>query len=185
MKVLITGISGFVGKHFLEYLKQNFNQNLKIYGLIRSKNKINNIIKFSENIEIIVCDLLKEKRIFNIINKIKPDKIFHLAAESSVAGSWNSPVSIFNNNIIGQCNLLEAVRRVVTQKYNPIIHIACSSEEYGLINLSDIPVNENCPLRPLSPYAVSKISQDFMGFQYLKSYGLRIIRTRAFNHSGP
>ena len=97
--------------------------------------------------------------------------------------SWLAPAETLETNILGQCNLLEAVRKV-GKGYNPVILIAGSSEEYGLVKSSEVPIKETNPLRPMSPYAISKIAQDFMGYQYYKSYGMKIIRARAFNHSG-
>lgn len=184
MKVLITGITGFVGSHMAEYLIEN-HTDVQIYGIKRWRSKMDNLKGLEKKINFIECDIKDAHNVYDIINKIKPDKIFHLAAQSYVPASWESPSETFEINIVGQCNLLEAVRKLKNNDYNPYIQIACSSEEYGLVNQEEIPIRETNPLRPLSPYAVSKIAQDFMGYQYFRSYGLNIIRSRAFNHSGP
>jgi len=113
---------------------------------------------------------------------VRPDYVFHLAAQSFVPASWTSPAATFEINVVGSCNLFEAIRAA---KIDPIIQIACSSEEYGLVKKDEVPIKETNPLRPLSPYGVSKLAMDFMGYQYFQSYGMRIIRTRAFNHTGP
>ncbi|MDP3012966.1 MAG: GDP-mannose 4,6-dehydratase [Candidatus Subteraquimicrobiales bacterium] len=107
--------------------------------------------------------------------------MFHLAAESPVASSWRSPVNIMNNNMLSQINIFEAVREL---ELSTRIIVACSSEEYGLINESALPVNENCCLNPLSTYAVSKVSQDMLAYQYFKSYDMDIVRVRSFNLTG-
>jgi GDP-4-dehydro-6-deoxy-D-mannose reductase len=116
------------------------------------------------------------------IEQIKPDKIFHLAAQSHVPTSWNAPSGTIETNIMGELNLFEAVRKTGIA---PIIQIAGSSEEYGLVTPDELPIYETAPLRPLSPYAVSKVAQDMMGYQYFMNYDLQIVRTRAFNHTGP
>jgi GDP-4-dehydro-6-deoxy-D-mannose reductase len=112
----------------------------------------------------------------------RPDWIFHLAAQSFVPASWTGPAETLTTNLLGQTYLFEAVRAV---RLDPVIQIACSSEEYGLVLPEEVPIKETNPLRPRSPYAVSKVAQDYQGYQYFQSYGLRIVRTRAFNHTGP
>jgi GDP-4-dehydro-6-deoxy-D-mannose reductase len=128
------------------------------------------------------CNLVDHTSVFNLLKKIKPDCVFHLAAESSVASSWESPINMLNNNILSQVNIFEAVREL---ELPTRIIVACSSEEYGLINESDLPVNENCCFKPLSTYAVSKVAQDMLAYQYYKSYSMDIVRVRAFNLTGP
>jgi GDP-4-dehydro-6-deoxy-D-mannose reductase len=112
----------------------------------------------------------------------RPDAIFHLAAQSFVPTSWRAPTETLTTNIGGQSNLFEAVRAV---GLDPVIQIAGSSEEYGLVLPDEVPIGESNPLRPLSPYAVSKVAQDMLAYQYFRSYGMKIVRTRGFNHTGP
>jgi GDP-4-dehydro-6-deoxy-D-mannose reductase len=114
--------------------------------------------------------------------EIEPDRIFHLAAQSFVPTSWRCPGETFAINSIGQVNLFEAV---LDLGLTPRIQIAGSSEEYGLVHPDEVPMKETNPLRPLSPYAVSKVAQDLLGYQYFMSYGLHVVRTRGFNHTGP
>ncbi|MCK4250385.1 GDP-mannose 4,6-dehydratase, partial [candidate division WOR-3 bacterium] len=128
------------------------------------------------------CDIKDAFAMKTIITEIKPEQIFHLAAQSYVSFSWRAPQETLITNIIGELNLFEAVRQV---KIDPLIHIAGSSEEYGMVVPEELPITEANALRPLSPYGVSKVTQDLLGYQYFKSYGLKIIRTRAFNHTGP
>src|SRR5205085_7241716 len=105
-----------------------------------------------------------------------------LAAQSFVPTSWTAPTESLTTNILGQVNLFEAVRRLGMKCR---IQLACSSEEYGMVFPDEVPIKETNPLRPLSPYAVSKVAQDLLGYQYFQSYGLKAIRTRGFNHTGP
>ncbi len=180
MKVLITGITGFVGSHLAEYLLKF--KDIEVFGIIRWRSRTENIEHIMDKIKLYTCDIRDSTSVSEVISEVKPDKIFHLAAQSFVPQSWQAPYETLTTNIIGQLNIFEAVRRA---KINPIIHIAGSSEEYGLVGEDELPIKEDTPLRPLSPYAVSKVAQDLLGFQYFKSYGLRVIRTRAFNHTGP
>lgn len=184
IKVLITGVTGFVGSHLVDYLLEH-QLGVVILGTRRATSKTDNIQKNLSSIRLIDCDMTDADMLAGLIEHERPDRIFHLAAQSFVPASWASPRETFRINIIGQCNLFEAVRKITKGSYRPVIQIAGSSEEYGLVSSSEGPIREDYPLRPLSPYAVSKVAQDFMGYQYFKSYGLRIIRTRAFNHSGP
>jgi GDP-4-dehydro-6-deoxy-D-mannose reductase len=117
-----------------------------------------------------------------IISEVPPDKIFHLAAQSFVPTSWHAPAETLTTNIIGELNIFESVRRA---GINPRIQIAGSSEEYGLVYENELPIKEANPLRPLSPYGVSKVGQDLLAYQYYMSYKLNVVRTRGFNHTGP
>jgi GDP-4-dehydro-6-deoxy-D-mannose reductase len=116
------------------------------------------------------------------IEAVQPDRIFHLAAQSHVPTSWNAPADTLQLNIIGQVNLFEAMR---TAGNDARVQVAGSSEEYGLVHEHEVPMTEENPLRPLSPYAVSKVAQDKLAYQYHRSYGLKAIVTRGFNHCGP
>lgn len=179
MKVLITGITGFAGSHLAEFC---LDQGAEVFGTIRWRSRRENIESFEDRIHLIECDLKDYVSVRDLLKAVRPDYIFHLAAQSFVPTSWHCPQETLANNVIGELNILEAVRDV---GINPMIQVAGSSEEYGLILPHEIPVKETNPLRPLSPYAVSKVAQDLLGFQYFQSYGLNIVRTRAFNHTGP
>lgn len=133
-------------------------------------------------VQLVECELRDPFSVRTLIETQKPDLIFHLAAQSFVPTSWNSPNDTIQNNIDGQLNLFEAVLRT---GLDCKIQIACSSEEYGHVEPHEVPIKETNPLRPLSPYAVSKVTQDYLGYQYHESYGLHVVRTRAFNHTGP
>lgn len=178
-KALITGITGFVGSHMAEYLLK---QGLEVHGILRWRSKMENIQDIKKDLILHEADLLDAHSLYTIIEKIKPDYIFHLAAQSFVKSSWASPANTIEINMVGSCNLFEAVKKT---GIDTIIQIACSSEEYGLVYPEETPMKETNPLRPLSPYAVSKLGMDYLGYQYFASYGLKVIRTRGFNHTGP
>jgi GDP-4-dehydro-6-deoxy-D-mannose reductase len=181
MRVLITGITGFAGSHLADYILENHRE-VKLYGLIRWRSPLENILHIQDKIELHDGDLKDIVSLKKCLSEIKPDRIFHLAAQSYVPFSWKCPSETFSINAIGQINLFEAV---LSLKLSPRIQVAGTSEEYGLVNADEIPMKETNPLRPLSPYAVSKIAQDFLAWQYFKSYGLKTVRTRGFNHTGP
>lgn len=180
MRVLITGITGFAGSHLADFLLAR--DDIEVYGIERWRSKTENIEHIKDRIKLSECDIRDASSVRRIIEEIKPDRIFHLAAQSYVHSSWYAPAETLTTNIIGELNIFEAVRQI---GINPLIQIACSSEEYGLTNEDEIPIKETKSLRPLSPYAVSKVGQDLLGYQYYKSYGLKIVRTRAHNHTGP
>lgn len=181
MNVLITGITGFAGSHLAEYILINIPNSI-VFGTKRVESHTENIEEIKDAIHIVECDLIDPENVESMLKKIQPDYIFHLAAQSFVADSWVDPQKTIANNIISQINILEGVRKLGLSSK---IHIAGSSEEYGKIYDTELPIKETNPTRPTSPYAVSKVAQDLLGYQYFKNYGMHIVRTRAFNHSGP
>jgi len=181
MRVLITGITGFAGSHLAEYLLAE-QPEVEIYGTYRWRSRRENIEHLGQRIHLREADLRDYSSLHSLLDEVRPERIFHLAAQSFVPSSWRAPAETLSTNVIGQTNLFEAVRYI---GLDPVIQIACSSEEYGLVYPEETPIKEENPLRPLSPYAVSKVAQDFMGYQYFQSFGLKVVRTRAFNHTGP
>jgi GDP-4-dehydro-6-deoxy-D-mannose reductase len=181
MRVLITGITGFAGSHLAEYILAH-HPDSEVFGTVRWRSRMENIVHLQDRVELCEADLKDMVSVQGCLAHVKPDRIFHLAAQSFVPTSWKCPAETFTINISGQVNLLEAVRGL---KLSPRIQVAGSSEEYGQVFPDEIPMKETNPLRPLSPYAVSKVAQDLMAFQYFKSYGMSIVRTRGFNHTGP
>ena len=181
MKVLITGITGFAGSHLAEYLLEEHPQ-VEIKGTYRWRSRMENLDRIHGRVEMIESDLRDFSSVHRLLAEVRPDVIFHLAAQSFVPSSWTAPNDTLTTNITSQVNIFEAVRIL---GLDPVIQIACSSEEYGLVLPDETPIKETNPLRPLSPYAVSKVAQDMMAYQYFQSYGLKAIRTRGFNHTGP
>jgi len=181
MRVLITGITGFAGSHLAEYILAE-HPGVRVFGLVRWRSRMDNIVQIRDKIELHEADLKDIISLKKALAEIKPDRIFHLAAQSFVPASWKLPVETFAINALGQINLFEAV---LSLKLDPRIQIAGSSEEYGHVNPDEVPMKETNPLRPLSPYAVSKVAQDLLAYQYFMSYGMKTVRTRGFNHTGP
>jgi len=179
MKVLITGITGFAGSHLADYC---LSKGVEVFGIKRWRSRTENIDHIIEKIHLLEGDVRDATSISEVLGKIRPDYIFHLAAQSFVPTSWKAPAETLTTNIIGELHIFEAMREL---GLSARIQIAGSSEEYGMVYENEVPITENNPLRPLSPYGVSKVTQDLLGYQYNQSYGMNIIRTRAFNHEGP
>lgn len=177
MRVLITGITGFVGSHLAEYC---LSQGAEVYGTYRWRSRMDNIAHLDGQIKLVECELTDANSVDKLIKQVNPERIFHLAAQSYVPASWHSPQATLHTNIVSELNLFESIRGTDTR-----IQLSGSSEEYGLVRPEETPILESNPLRPLSPYGVSKVAQDMLGYQYNQSYGLYVIRTRAFNHTGP
>ncbi|XOB42196.1 MAG: GDP-mannose 4,6-dehydratase [Candidatus Nealsonbacteria bacterium] len=183
MRVLITGITGFIGSHLAEYCLDR--GEVEVFGTVLSHHlgdELKRIEHIKDKIQLFECNLTNRIAVDRVLEKVKPDKIFHLASQSFVLVSWYSPEDTLHNNIMSQLNLFEGIREL---KLNPVIQIAGSSEEYGLVGENETPIKENNPLRPLSPYAVSKVAQDKLAYQYYKSHGLKTVITRCFNTEGP
>lgn len=181
MKVLITGITGFVGSHLAEYIL-NLKEAHELHGICRWRSPKDNLACVYDRVSLHEADLLDPGSLIRTFKTVKPDVIFHLAAQSYVLSSFNSPVHTLWANVIGTTNLLEAVRIL---EIDPVIHICSSSEVYGQVTEKDVPIRETCPFRPASPYAVSKVGEDMVALQYWLSYKIKTIRTRMFTHTGP
>jgi len=180
-RVLITGVTGFAGSHLVDYLLTR--GDCEIHGIWRWRSRTENIehlkpgqVTFHE------CDLRDAASAHDVVDRVRPDWIFHLAAQSFVPTSWVAPTESLTTNILAQLNIFESVRRL---KLKTRIQLACSSEEYGMVFPDEVPIKETNPLRPLSPYAVSKVAQDMLGYQYWMSWKVDSVRTRGFNHEGP
>lgn len=181
MKVLITGITGMVGSHLADYITKN-HSSVEVHGMIRWRSPLDNITQIMDRINLHCADLRDLNSLITVLKEVKPDRIFHLAAQSYVTTSFTAPADTLHTNVIGMANLLDAARIV---GITPRIHVCSSSEVYGQVLENEVPITENNVLRPASPYAVSKVGEDMLAFQYHISYNLPIIRTRMFTHTGP
>ena len=179
-RVLVTGVTGFAGSHLVDYMLTR--NDCEIFGIQRWRSPLDNVLHFMDRITLVECDLRDASSTRDTLERIRPDWIFHLAAQSFVPTSWSAPTESLTTNILGQLNVFEAVRRIGLQCR---IQLACSSEEYGMVYENELPIRETNPLRPLSPYAVSKVAQDLLGYQYWMSWKVDVVRTRGFNHEGP
>src|SRR5947208_9325902 len=177
VRILITGITGFVGSHLAEYALA---QGTEVIGALRWRSKPEHIEHLRDRISLFESDLRDLLSVRALLEQARPDYIVHLAAQSFVVASWTTPSETLWTNAICQLNLFEGMRQLGSKARFIVIG---SSEEYGLVYPEELPILETNPLRPLSPYAVSKVTQDLMGWQYFKSYGMDIVRARAFNHS--
>lgn len=177
-KALITGIAGFAGSHLAEFL---LTKNFSILGTVLEETNPN-ISHLEGKINLEVCNLLEKEKVLKVIEKIKPDLIFHLAGYTIPRLSYDQPEETFKINVFGQINIFEAIRNL---ELSTKVLIVGSSEEYGIVKNPKKPVNENEPLNPVSPYAVSKVAQDFCGLSYFHTYKMPIIRIRPFPHLGP
>ncbi|HUQ85151.1 MAG TPA: GDP-mannose 4,6-dehydratase [Candidatus Limnocylindrales bacterium] len=175
-KVLITGATGFVGQHLTAYLSSK--NEFEIFGTSLSDSGSSN-----NNINLEKIDLLESEEVAKLIEKIKPDFIYHLAAFSSAGDSYANSTKVVLSNVEIQMNILNAVKD--SDLIDTRTLVVSSGEVYGQVDPSDLPLNEDVKLRPVNPYAVSKIAQDYLALQYNLSYQLKTISVRAFNHTGP
>jgi GDP-mannose 4,6-dehydratase len=180
MRVLITGITGFVGSHLADTLLAEHPE-LELFGMKRWRSRPDNIRHLGERVRLIDADLRDLGSLMRVLEESRPEVLFHLAAQSYVPTSYTAPSDTMETNVVGTVNLLEAVRFC---RLDPVIHICSSSEVYGQVDPKDVPITEACPLRPVSPYGVSKVGEDMIGAMYFRAYGLRTVRSRMFTHSG-
>jgi GDP-4-dehydro-6-deoxy-D-mannose reductase len=175
--VLVTGASGFVGTHLVEHLLKM--KRYEVFGTHYGGER-NFLETLLPKKNIFSVNLLNKEETFEVVSKVKPDFIYHLAALSSPAKSFEDPQGTIVNNTGVQINLFEAVIR---KKISPKILVIGSAEEYGLVK-GKTKVDENHELSPLNSYAVSKIAQDYLGLQYYLAHGIEVVRVRPFNHTG-
>jgi GDP-4-dehydro-6-deoxy-D-mannose reductase len=174
MRAVITGVGGFVGRHLLRHLEAEGDD---VYGIARSSD-----VDGLDPSKVVCLDLFEREAVERAVRETQPEAVYHLAAQSSPAESLSDPWGTICNNLACQFNLLEGL---VSAGLKPRVLVVGSSDEYGRVNPEDVPTHENVPLRPATPYAVSKVGQDLMGYQYFAQHGLPVVRVRPFNHTGP
>ena len=179
MTLLITGIAGFVGGHLVELLRAE-HPDEGIAGIVRPGKAVPEHLR--EGVRLLEADLEDAAAVESAVAAVRPDSIVHLAGQSSVHESWSNPAATLRANVIGLLNVFEAVRR---RRLEPRVLVVGSAEEYGAVDPDAPPLTEDAPLRPLSPYAVSKVAQGYLALQYALSRDLPVIRTRTFPHTGP
>lgn len=193
-KVLITGVTGMVGSHLTDFLLEN--TNWEIYGVCRWRSPLDNVSHLLERanekdrLYFEYADLNDQISLMAVVNTVRPDYVFHLAAQSYPLTSFTAPIDTLNTNILGTCRLLEAIRIAMKadSTYKPVIHVCASSEVFGKIPAEKKPeggIHEECPFHPASPYAVSKVGTDLLGRYYAEAYGMTVMTTRMFTHTGP
>lgn len=193
-KALITGITGMVGSHLCDYLLENTDWD--IFGVCRWRSPLDNVehlldrVNRKERLFFAYADLNDQGSLLQVLQQIKPDYLFHLAAQSYPLTSFTAPIDTLNTNILGTCRLLEAVRFLMREDstYQPIIHVCASSEVFGKIPAEKKPetgIHEECPFHPASPYAISKVGTDLLGRYYAEAYHMTVMTTRMFTHTGP
>lgn len=189
-KALITGATGMVGSHLIDFLFEKTNWD--IYGICRWRSPIDNVEHLLEHVNrrdrifFEYADLNDQVSLITVMDRVKPDYIFHLAAQSYPLTSFTAPIDTLNTNILGTCRLLEAVK--LTKSCNPVIHVCASSEVFGKIPADRKPeagIDEECSFHPASPYAISKVGTDLLGRYYAEAFGMKVMTTRMFTHTGP
>lgn len=189
MRALITGVTGMVGSHLADYLLEN--TDWEVYGACRWRSPLDNVSHLVERVNrgdrifFEYADINDAVSLIHLMEKVRPDYIFHLAAQSYPLTSFESPLDTLNTNVLGTCRLLEAVRVV---GLDPVIHVCASSEVFGKIppeKKPDTGIHEECPFHPASPYAISKVGTDLLGRYYAEAYGMKVMTTRMFTHTGP
>jgi GDP-4-dehydro-6-deoxy-D-mannose reductase len=184
MKVLITGATGFVGSHLVDLLLER--GGAEVYATKRWSSRMDlhaHRRDIEERVAWRVCDLTDAYSVHDVIAEIRPDRVFHLGAQSFVSPSWGAPELYIRTNVLGTLHLLEALQRLGLAGTRVLI--PGSGEEYGDVPDDELPIRPETMLRPVNPYAVSKVAQDLLGYEHHRSYGLHVVRIRAFNHEGP
>jgi GDPmannose 4,6-dehydratase len=185
-RALITGITGMVGSHLAEFLLER--EDWDIYGMCRWRSPLNNISKIiprinaGDRVHILYGDLRDTMSIDHVVEKAKPDYVFHLAAQSFPKTSFSAPLDTLDTNIQGTTRVLEALKRHAP---DAVIHVCASSEVFGRVPKERLPINEECTFHPASPYAISKVGTDLVGRYYAEAFGMRVMTTRMFTHTGP
>jgi GDPmannose 4,6-dehydratase len=185
-RALITGMTGMVGSHLADYLLAS--TDWEIYGMQRWRSAFDNIAHLADRLNrgdrvfALYGDLNDQASLIGVLGEARPDYIFHLAAQSYPQTSFGAPIDTLNTNILGTARLLESVRLL---KLDPVIHVCASSEVFGRVPADRLPISEECAFHPASPYAISKVGTDLLGRYYAEAYGMTVMTTRMFTHTGP
>ena len=185
-KAFVTGITGMVGSHLSDYLLDN--TDWYIYGLVRWNERMDNIehlmekINSGDRIKLVYGDINDLSSLLSVFQEVKPDYVFHLAAQSYPKTSFDSPLETLETNVLGTAKVLDAIK---TLNQDPVIHVCASSEVFGRVPKEFLPIHEDVTFHPASPYAISKVGTDLVGRFYAEAYGMKVMTTRMFTHTGP
>jgi GDP-4-dehydro-6-deoxy-D-mannose reductase len=178
MKLLVTGVTGFVGAHLVELLQRE-RPDVELFGVVRRGVER---VSLPPRVHKIEAEIEHPASVDSVFDLVTPDAVVHLAAQSSVHQSWLDPDGTLRTNLHGTLHVLEALRR---RRLKPPMLVVGSADEYGAADAKELPLREDAPLRPNSPYAVSKVAQGYLALQYALSYGMPVLRTRTFPTTGP
>jgi len=183
MRALITGITGSGGSYLADHIVAH-RPDVEVHGIARwhSTSTDGNLRQAAGRAVVHECDLRDFSAVLRVLQEVRPELVFHIASHANVRASFVNPLAVLDNNVMGTANLLEAIR---SAGLDPVVQICSTSEVYGQVDPRHVPITEDCPINPSSPYAVSKVAQDFLGYTYFKSYGMKVIRTRMFAYLNP
>jgi len=176
-----------VGSHLADFLLSETDWD--IYGMCRWRSPLDNVSHLmdranqNDRLKFLSADLRDSISLLNVVEEVRPDYVFHLAAQSYPSTSFTSPLDTLDTNILGTARLLEVLRRC--SGIDPVIHVCASSEVYGRVPREKLPINEECSFHPASPYAISKVGTDLLGRYHSEAYDQKVITTRMFTHTGP
>ena len=183
---LITGFTGMVGSHLADYLLEN--TDWEVVGLLRWNDRTDNIehlmpmINSKDRVSLEYGDINDLSSLLHVFAKVKPHYVFHLAAQSYPKTSFESPLETLETNILGTAKVLDAIKKL---EQDPVIHVCASSEVFGRVPKEFLPIHEDVTFHPASPYAISKVGTDLVGRFYAEAYGMTVMTTRMFTHTGP
>jgi GDP-mannose 4,6-dehydratase len=186
-RALITGFTGMVGSHLADYLLTKTDWDL--YGMCRWRSPLDNIrhliprINAKDRVFMVDADLTDYASLAQVVDQVRPDYVFHLAAQSYPKTSFSSPLATLDVNVTGTARLLDAILK--HKDVDPVIHVCASSEVFGRVPADKLPINEECGFHPASPYAISKVGTDLIGRYYGEAFGMKTVTTRMFTHTGP
>ena len=186
-RAFITGITGMVGSHLADFLLATTDWD--IIGLARWRSPMDNIehlfprVNQGDRVTLLQGDLRDSLSLRRAIDLARPDYVFHMAAQSYPRVSFDSPIDTLEPNILGTCRLLECLR--LRKDLSPVVHVCSSSEVFGRVPRERLPIDENCSFHPASPYAISKAGTDMLGRFYAEAFGMKVVTTRMFTHTGP
>ena len=185
-RALITGITGMVGSHLADFLLEH--TDWEIHGMTRWRSPMSNLEHLVDNINngervfLHYGELRDELSLHHVVKTVKPDYLFHLAAQSFPRTSFEAPLDTLDTNVQGTARLLEAIRQ---NDLNPVVHVCASSEVFGRVPKEKLPIDEECTFHPASPYAISKVGTDLIGRYYAEAFDMTVMTTRMFTHTGP